>query len=453
MQTAKEVQEAFERDGIRHVKVGGFDIEATLRGKYVSIEKFSSIVENGMGFCDVIFGWDIHDRLYDRPGMTGWHTGYPDTNARIDLTTYRRMPWEPGTACFLLDFENPDGQPLPASPRQLLKKVIDRAKSMGFVPKMAVEYEFFIYQESAWSIQEKGFRGLKTLDPGMFGYSWLRTSQSATLVHDVLDMLRDFRCPLEGFHTETGPGIYEAALAYTDALEMADRAALFKTAMKEICTRHGALASFMAKPSASLPGCSGHIHQSLWSADEKQNIFHDDARADHLSQTFRHYIAGQVALMPELCALIAPNVNSYKRLLGGEWAPSHATWGTDNRTCALRTITGQNKKATRIEYRLAASDINPYIAMAASLAAGLYGIENQLEPPAPVTGNAYEADESLRLPTSLAGAVERLAKSSTARSLLGDAFVDHYLLTRAFEVRQAEKAVTDWELARYLETA
>jgi glutamine synthetase len=452
MAVIERVRQEFEKHDVKRVKLGGFDIDGILRGKYISLEKFWSSVESGLGFCDVIFGWDSSDQLYDRSKVTGWHTGYPDTPATVDLETFRMIPWEPKTACFLLDFKNEKGEPLEVSPRQALKRAIDRLHNAGYTPSVAVEFEFFLYSETPWTLKEKGYREAEPLSPGMFGYSWLRTSQSSTLVNDILKDLEAFDVAVEGFHTETGPGVFEAAIRYDDALRAADKAALFKTAVKEICARHGVMASFMAKPSNALPGCSGHIHQSLWSRDKEKNLFFDPKGERHVSDTLKHFLAGQVALMPEMCALIAPNVNSYKRMVPGTWAPTAATWGFDNRTCALRVIPGSSK-STRIEYRLAAADINPYTAIATALTSGLYGIENKLTLPPPITGNAYEAQDAAPLPPSLRSATEALDRSKIARELLGAAFVDHYVMTREWECRQAERAVTDWELARYFELA
>lgn len=452
MVVIERIRQQFVEQNVQRVKVGGFDVDGILRGKYISLEKFWSAIEGGLGFCDVIFGWDSGDQLYDRARVTGWHTGYPDTPAVIDLDTLRMIPWEPGTAAFLLDFQDARGAPLEVSPRQLLKRVVERARGLGYAATMAVEYEFFIYEGTPWGVKEAGYREARPLSPGMFGYSWLRTSQSSDLVHAIVDALQAFDVPIEGFHTETGPGVFEAAIRYDDALRAADKAALFKTAVKEICHRHGAVASFMAKPSTALPGCSGHIHQSLWDLGHERNLFADPRGERGMSELLRHYVAGQVALMPELCALTTPNVNSYKRLVPGTWAPTAATWGFDNRTCALRVIPG-GAKSTRVEYRLAAADINPYIAIATALAAGLHGIEQRLTPPPAVVGNAYDAAEAAPLPSTLRAAVTALERSTAARALLGETFVEHYLLTRDFECRQAERAVTDWELARYFELA
>jgi glutamine synthetase len=461
---AREAKAAPEPDGlsglrrelalqkVTRIKVGGFDLDGVFRGKYVSMEKFQSSARGGLGFCDVIFGWDSGDVLYDNARLTGWHTGYPDIGARIDLSTYRLIPWEPGTAAFLMDFVTPEGAPHPASPRGLMRRMVERANSMGFAPKYSAEFEYFMFKESPESVREKGYRGLTPLSPGMFGYSWLRASEHAPLVHAIVDGCNAFRIPIEGMHTETGPGVYESAIAYDHALEAADRAALFKTVVKEICARHGVMPCFMAKWNAALPGCSGHVHQSLWDLDGEENLFVDPRAKLGMSKAMRHFLGGQLRLMPEITALISPTVNSYKRYVPGVWAPLNATWGLENRTCALRVIgAGENAgKALRIEHRQAAADINPYVAMAAMLGAGLWGIENEIEPPPP-TGADAGTSGAPPLPGSLAEAVRLLDASKPAREILGDTFVDHYLRTREWEVRQYERAVTDWELARYFE--
>ena len=436
------LREDFKKHAIRKVKLGGFDVDGVLRGKYVSLEKFFGVAESGLGFCDVIFGWDLADQLYDNATVTGWQSGYPDARAIVDLSTYRRIPWEEGTAAFLLDFE------LPVSPRQVLQKIEQKARSMGFLVKCASEYEFFIFRETPQSVREKGYANLAPLSPGMFGYSWLRASENAPLVHALQDGLNAFDIELEGFHTETGPGVYEAAIKYDGLLRAADKAALFKTAAKEICARHGAMPCFMAKWNKDLPGCSGHLHQSLWSLGGEP-VFLDPRGPSGMSKIFQHYVAGQVALMPAFTALIAPTINSYKRMVRGAWSPTLATWGVENRTTALRIIPG-SPASTRVEYRFAAADMNPYIAMAASVAAGLHGIEHELPLPPQTQGNGYDA-KAEPLPATLREATARLLQSKEARDLLGETFIDHYVRTREWECRQFEAAVTKWELERYFE--
>src|SRR5437660_1102796 len=320
------LREEFRKHGIRKAKLGGFDVDGVLRGKYVSLEKFWGAAEGGLGFCDVIFGWDLGDQLYDQM-------------AAVDLE-------------------------------------------------------------------------------------------------------------LEAFHTETGPGVYEAAIRYDAMVRGADKAALFKTAAKEICARHGVMPTFMAKWNKDLPGCSGHLHESLWTLDG-QPVFLDPRGYKGMSKTMQHYVAGQVALLPAMTALIAPTINSYKRMVRGAWSPTLATWGVENRTTALRVIPG-SPSAIRVEYRLAAADMNPYIAMAASVASGLYGIEHELPLPVETEGNGYDAKVE-PLPATLREATARLSESKEARDLLGSTFVDHYVRTREWECRQFEGAVTRWELERYFE--
>jgi glutamine synthetase len=430
--------------GIHRIKLGVTDIDGVLRGKYISLAKFASSY-SGLGFCDVIFGWDIGDFLYENSTYTGWHTGYPDAQARVDCSTLRTIPWEPGTAFFLIDLFSKDGVPLALSPRQVFRSVLERARAMGFLAKFAAEYEFWFFRETPQTLREKHFRNLAPLSPGMFGYSILRASQNAPMVLDIIDQLAGFNVPLEGFHTETGPGVYEAAIAVDEGVAAADKAALFKTSLKEIGARHGAIPTFMAKWSGDMPGSSGHLHQSLCSSDGTNLFFENGSE----SALMKHYLAGLVTLIPELMVMMAPTINSYKRTVPGTWAPVNASWGEDNRTTAVRTIPG-SPKSTRIELRLSAADMNPYLAMAASLAAGLEGIERKLEP-APPSVNAYSTQNCAPLPRDLFEATARFRRSPVARKWFGDEFVDHYAGTRDWEVRQYQRAVTDWELARYFE--
>ena len=445
-----DIKRAFEERGIRKVKVGGFDIDGVLRGKYISPAKFFASAEKGFGFCDVVFGWDITDALYDNAKVTGWKTGYPDTHAQIDLSTFRVLPYESDTAHFLVDFQSTSGNAHPACPRGLLKSIAKRAETLGYSAKFGAEFEFWIFDETPTSLHEKSFHDLQTLSPGMFGYSWVRQGQHQTLVHDIIDTMNAYDIDIEGLHTETGPGVWEACLHYDDVVAAADKAALFKTTLKQICHRHGLSVTFMAKWNADLPGSSGHLHQSLWSDEGEKNVFSGDG--GKLSETGRHYLGGLVTSAPEFTAFYSPLINSYKRYVPGVWAPLTASWGVDNRTCAVRLIEGDSQSATRIEYRQTAADINPYIAMAACLGAGLYGIEHSVEPPPATMGDATQPSETQpALPTSLAEALRLLQQSERARDILGEGFVDHYARTRDWEVRAHERSVSDWELKRYFE--
>lgn len=447
--THQKLLSDLEVRGINRAKIGGFDVDGVLRGKYVSIDKLKSALGSGFGFCDVIFGWDIADVLYDNAQVTGWHTGYPDVHAVLDPSTLRDIPWEPNTVALLADFRDAEGGPHPACPRSLLRTVIAKGERLGYSAKFSGEFEFFLFKETPTSLHEKRFAGLTPLSPGMFGYSWVREGQNKALMAAILDGMRAFDIEIEGLHTETGPGVYEVAIRYDDALRAADKAALFKVALKQIAYEHGLSVTFMAKWNADLPGSSGHLHQSLWM--DERNVFENAASPDDLPPALRHYIGGQVALMPELTAIYSPTVNSYKRYVPGVWAPLTASWGVENRTAAIRVI-GLGTSAARVEYRQTAADINPYTAMAACLAAGLYGIENGIEPPVAARGDASASDGSrLGLPRTLAEATRMFGGSPRVREILGDRFVDHYARTRDWEVRQYERAVTDWELKRYFE--
>ncbi|MEY2835151.1 MAG: hypothetical protein RLZZ557_813, partial [Bacteroidota bacterium] len=304
------------------VKIAITDMDGILRGKYISKDKFLAVAESGTSFCDVIMGWDSADVLYEKAEITGWHTGYPDSPASIVLDTFRNIPWENNLPFFLGELNSKDGGPSPVCPRQLLKKVLKQANDMGFQPIFAQEFEWFNFAETPQTAHGKNFRNLTPLSPGMFGYSILRSTLNNPFFTDLFDLLTSFGIPIEGLHTETGPGTYEAAIAYAPILEAADRAVLFKTAVKEIAYKHQIMATFMAKINENLPGCGGHVHQSLWDMDGGKNLFYNEADKDKLSETARSYIAGQLHCLPYILPMFAPTVNSYKRLVEGAWAPT-----------------------------------------------------------------------------------------------------------------------------------
>ena len=285
----------------------------------------------------------------------------------------------------------------------------------------------------------------------MFGYSLLRSSQYNEFMGGISDQMEQFDVPVEGIHTETGDGVYEACIVYSDIVEAADRSVLFKSGVKEIAFCHNIVASFMAKWSDELPGCGGHIHQSLWNSDESKNLFHSSGSDNKLSPVLEHYIAGQLQCLPEILPMYAPTVNSYKRFVSGSWASTSVSWARSNRTTALRVIPG-GKESTRLETRVPGADANPYLAMAAALASGLYGIENKLTLATPETqGNEYRNPNSKSLPANLKDAASRMKTSELAKKLFGDTFVDHFVYTREWEWDQFSKRVTDWELKRYFE--
>jgi glutamine synthetase len=446
--TAAEAKAFVEQRNLSHVKVGVFDIDGILRGKYMSRAKFLSALENGYGFCDVVLGWDCQDQLYDNVKYTGWHTGYPDAPVRILPDSCRPLPFEDDNLFFLSEFADQAEQ---VCPRALLRRVVARARKLGFLPYAGFEYEVFFFDETVASVREKNYRNLKPMAPGWFGYSVIRNSVGADFYRQMLAMCDAMDFGIEGLHEETGPGVIEAAITYDDALAAADKAALFKTFVKVLAQRNNMMATFMAKWSREWPGQSGHIHISLKSADGKP-AFHDPQQPHSMSETMRHFVGGQQKLMPELLAMVAPTVNSYTRLIPGFWAPTDSTVGVENRTCALRIIPG-SAKSQRVEYRVAAADANPYVILAAALASGLWGIENRTEPEPLVEGNAYDRKfpERLALPRTLWDSAQRLKKSKMAREYFGDPFVEHFAATREWEEREFRKHITDWELARYFE--
>jgi glutamine synthetase len=449
--TDNEILQYVKEHSSGKVKIAFTDIDGILRGKYVSAEKFISAAKNGSAFCDVIFGWDAGDIAYDNVQYTGWHTGYPDAPARIDLTTFRKIPWENDIPFFLGDLVNANNQAAYVCPRQLLRKINSDAATDGFTAYFSQEFEWFNFKETPQSAHEKNYKNLTPLTPGMFGYSILRSTLSNPFFTDLFELLRKFDVPLEGLHTETGPGVLEAAIQYSNIDEAADRAVLFKTAVKEIAYRHGIMATFMAKISESLPGCGGHVHQSIWDKNSKQNLFYSATDEMKMSDLMKSYIAGQLHCLPFLLPMYAPTINSYKRLVEGAWAPTTLTWGADNRTVALRVLCNDQKSA-RLETRVIGSDANPYLAMAASLASGLYGIREKMTLAQPPTkGNGYRDFSNGVLPGNLFEATQNMKKSDVARKILGDKFIEHFAQTREWEWRQSLKAVTDWEFKRYFE--
>jgi glutamine synthetase len=444
---------AVRKSGTGKVKVACSDIDGILRGKYLHIDKFLSAAQShpngGFGFCDVVFGWDANDSCYDNATLTGWQHGFPDALARFDLNTHRNVPWDDFVPMVLGEFVNADGTPSPICPRQTLKRVLRRAEKLGVTVMAGMEFEWFNFSETPQSWAAKKGVGPEPITPGMFGYSLLRMNHKREFFKALMDEMPLFGVPIEGLHTETGPGVYEVAIAFSEALEQADRAILFKTGAKEIGARFGVMPSFMAKWNQQLPGCSGHIHQSL--SDGKTNLFFDAKSPRKMSKLFESYLAGQVACLMEMAPMFWPTINSYKRLVDGFWAPVKPTWGIDNRTASFRVIAG-SPKATRLETRCPGADVNPYLAMAAVIAAGLHGVEKGSKlTAAPITGTNEGAESIPRAPRTLIETTRNFRQSSIAREWFGDDFVDHFAATREWEWRQWLDGVTDWELKRYFE--
>lgn len=447
----KQIKTYIHENDIKKIKFAFADIDGILRGKVIHTKKFLDGLEGGYGFCDVVWGWDSNDACYDNVKLTGWHTGYPDQMCRIDLSTFRNVPWDNNIPFFLGDFSKADGNDLPACGRSLLKRITKQCEAMGYHAEFAQEFEWFNFNETPQSLKEKGYANMESLTPGMFGYSILRTSLNDDFFNELFDLLYQFNVPLEGLHTETGPGVYEAAILHDEVLAAADKAVLFKTAVKEIANKYDIVATFMAKWNENLPGCSGHVHQSLWSKDKAKNLFYSADDEYNMSELHKHYLAGQLHCLPYILPMYAPTINSYKRLVEGAWAPTTVTWGVENRTTALRVI-HSSEAYTRLETRIPGSDTNPYLAMAAALASGLYGIKNKLPLTIkPTIGNGYEDKSNGSLSSNLYDAATLMRNSDVAKELFGEAFVDHFTNTRLWECRQFGKSVTDWELKRYME--
>ncbi|MYJ75243.1 MAG: glutamine synthetase [Gammaproteobacteria bacterium] len=440
----------YEARGARQAMLGLTDIDGVLRGKYVGFDKLKSLFAKGGGFCDCVFGWDVDDQLYDGGAVTGWHSGFPDARYRLLSASERALP-ESGTPYFVGEFASDDANDHPVCPRTLLRRILARADGLGLTAKAGFEYELFVFDEDADSVRDKGFRNLQPLTPGNFGYSVLRAASNSEIFQALMDYCADFRMPLEGLHCETGPGVWEAALAVADGLEAADRAALFKTFSKAFFAKRGAMATFMAKWSMDYPGQSGHYHFSLLDS-AGANVF-ADASTD-VPDRARWALGGLVRYAGEFLPMLAPTINSFTRLVKGAWAPTAATWGIDNRTAAFRFIPGDDK-SQHIEARVGGADGNPYLVAAATLGAAILGIEQRIEPPEAVSGNAYDVEDGQpwewRFAPTLRDAANRLGQSRMARELFGEQFVDHYVSTRLWESREYERHVNDWQLSRYFE--
>ncbi|OAX35814.1 glutamine synthetase/guanido kinase [Rhizopogon vinicolor AM-OR11-026] len=464
------------RDDVK-VKVAGIDVDGVLRGKFMSKDKFLSAASaQGFGFCSVIFGWDMHDTVYTKElGISNRQNGYSDLVAVIDLSTFRRIPWENNVPFFLVSFLNPEtSAPICADPRGILRKVSDDAAARGMTCVAGVEFEYFNFKETPESAAEKKFTRLQPLTPGMHGYSLLRTQLNQDYFHALFDESLKFGIDIEGHHTETGPGVLETALAYTSALRMADNAILYKFLAKSIGLKHGVLPSFMAKPWSNLPGCSGHIHVSLKDGEGRNAFAISDVDSQHgrtdaafedtkyLSQDAEYFLAGVLDGLPDVMPMFVPTINGYKRLVGGEafWAPNSVTYGYDSRAASVRIISPPSvpPSATRLEIRVPGADMNPYFAMSAIFQLGMRGIRKQLKLTTPPI-STYQSDparkkEVVVLPCSLEEATKVMMRpDSIAREVFGDDFVDHFGGTRQHEVKLWNEAVTNWEVERYLELA
>jgi len=454
------IKQLIDDGKIEYVKIGAPDIEGVYRGKRVDARYFLNSLEDGFGQCDVLFGWDIAEVVLPNLKFSNWEHGFADIVMKPDLSTFELVPWEENVASCVCDLWTEHGDPVAISPRYVLRKVIERARAMGYESLAAAELEFRFFRESQASLREKDFGpNLTPLNPGNNCYSISQSSADDHLLGRIARMMRDSNVDIEGYNREHGPGMYEMNIRYADALKAGDRTMLFKTGVKEICYQMGLEATFMAKWNDQEDGSSGHSHMSLWDRGRERNLFWDESAEEHMSTTMRQFLAGVLEKLPEFMALYAPVINSYKRYVEGTWAPLNTTWGLDNRTCAVRVI-NVNRNAIHIENRAPGADANFYLVFAATLAGGLYGIEHKLELPERLDGNAYDEATVARalekghirpLARNLSTATDMLERSELAREYLGPDFVEHFVATRRWEVKEYEKAVTNWDRRRYLE--
>jgi glutamine synthetase len=440
-----------EQNDVRTVKIGGADMDGVYRGKRVSAEQFlRGAAGDGFPQCDVLFGWDIADEVIGDLPFSNWETGFSDINMKPDLSTFALVPWEKGSASVVCDFHTEDGDALPIAPRFVLQRVAQAARAAGYIAQMAAELEVRFFMEDQETLREKGYYGLRPLNPGLNCYSIHHASIDEPVIGFVCRMLNEYGIPIEAYNREHGAGMYEINMRHAEVLRAADQTMLYKSATKELAAQHGVTPTFMAKYADDVDGCGGHIHQSLWTADGAKSAFWDGSDHHGMSDTLRHYLAGVLATMPEFMVMYAPNVNSYKRYVTLTWAPVNLTWAFENRTAALRVV-GGGESAIRIENRAPGADLNAYLAFAATLAGGLHGIEQKLEPPPMLKGSAYNDKDAAPLPRSLPEALDLFRRSALARRCFGDEFVDQYVAFREWEVEKHRRAVTDWERRRYFE--
>jgi len=436
------------RDGSIETVVTAFpDLYGRLVGKRILTDFFlEEIAGHGMHVCDYLLACDME--MDPTPGyaFTNWESGYGDLRAVPDLGTLRHAAWLDRTALVLCDAVDGDDVPIEVSPRRVLARQVERATAMGFVPKFASELELYLFRDSYGCAREKGYQSLETAGDYVEDYHILSSTFAEPVIGEIRRKVDASAIPVEFSKGEWGPGQHEINLRYAPALEMADRHVIYKTAAKEIAAAQGASVTFMAKWHADLAGSSLHVHSSLWDSDDRALFGGEDGRGSDL---FRAYMAGQLAHARELAWCFAPTVNAYKRYREGTFAPTRIAWSVDNRTAGFRVV-GRGP-SLRVECRIPGADANPYIAYAALLAAGLDGIERNLDPGPAFEGDAYGAQDLPRVPYTLGESIVELERSEFARATFGDAVVDHWIHFARTERDVFDSAVTDFERARYFE--
>ncbi len=437
--------------GIDTVIAAMVDMQGRLMGKRVTGGFFvDEVAGDGVHACSYLLGCDVEMEPLPGYRLTSWGTGYHDFHLRPDLSTLRRIPWLERTALVLCDVCDDAGAPVPESPRQLLQAQVARAEQAGVLPMMASELEFYLFRDTYERAREKHYHDLAPYGQYAEDYHILQGTREEWLIRQIRNHAVAADVPVEFSKGEWGPGQHEINLRYAPPVDMADRHTLLKQAVKEIAAANGVAVTFMAKWRADVAGSSCHVHSSLWDRAGTRNLFHR-AGADgaDMPDLFRHYLGGQIEGARQLAYFFAPYVNSYKRYVAGTFAPVFAVWSRDNRTCGFRVI--GDGGSLRVENRIPGADVNPYLAFAAMIAAGLWGIERRVEPPPRVDGDAYRVEGLRRVPETLREALDELARSEIARAAFGDRVVEHYLHTGRLEQQAYDRAVTCWELARNFE--
>ena len=447
-----ELREAASLGEIDTVLVVQVDMQGRLMGKRFQVEFFLDSAWQETHSCNYLMATDMEMETVDGYKVTSWSAGYGDYTMRPDLSTLRRIPWLEGTALVLCDvLDHHTHQEVPHSPRAVLKRQVARLASLGMQAYMASELEFFLFQESYEEAQTKGHRGMSPISAYNEDYHIFQTTKEESVMRAIRNGLQGADVPVENSKGEADAGQEEINVRYADALTMGDRHAIIKNACKEIAWSQGRSVSFMAKWHHDRAGNSSHIHQSLWSLDNEPLFF--DPTAEHgMSTLMRQYLAGQLRYARELTYFLAPYVNSYKRFQAGTFAPTKAVWSLDNRTAGYR-VCGESTQAVRVECRVGGADLNPYLAMAALLAAGIDGIEKELSLEAPFVGDAYGDGDAQEIPATLREATTLLNHSTMLREAFGDDVIDHYVHGARHEQLEMDKTVTDWEVARGFERA
>jgi glutamine synthetase len=448
MLSIDDLRKAAENEEIDTVVTAFTDMQGRLFGKRIQIEYFlDDVVGSEVEGCDYLLALDMEMEPVPGYELANWEKGYGDFAIVPDLTTLRRIPWLDRTALVLCDLAHHDGSPVVESPRQILIAQFERAREMGFVPFSATELEFYLYKESYAEVHDKDFKDLTPTIPYILDYHVLATTMDEQYLGPIRRGMHEAGIPIEFSKGEAWYGQHEVNTRYANAITAADRHTIYKNGVKEIAFLHDISATFMAKPSEKDIGSSCHVHTSLVDADSEKSVFVDDSGEE--TDVFRHFIGGQRAHVRELALFVAPSVNSYKRYAAESWAPTSIAWGRDNRTCGFRVV--GHGPSRRVECRIPGADVNPYLCMAALLAAGLDGIEHATDPGPEQKGNAYEGNEADAFPSTLREAVELWEGSKFAKATFGDAVHKHYLNYGRTEQRLFDEVVTDYERRRMFE--